>query len=107
MSRSAALIRPRWLFASSQPAAAIPAPSSGHGMSGTCRCARALVSHRYRAGFRGFGEYRSFEPYTEVAGGTRRLRGVRVMGAVHEDAGPVQQRAESFQEWLNGLRVAD
>src|SRR5262252_3527393 len=67
MSRSPALIRPRWLFASSQPAAAMPSPSSAHGRSGPCR-SFTLLSYRYRSGFFGTGEYRSFEPYTKTPG---------------------------------------
>ena len=69
MSRSPALTRPRRLFTSSHPAAAMPSPSSAQGRSGMCRrCSLLLSRHRYRSGFLGIGEYRSLDPYTNTPG---------------------------------------
>src|SRR3984957_9636607 len=69
MSRSRALTRPRRLFTSSHPAAAIPSPSSAQGRSGMCRrCSWLLSRHKYRSGFLGAGEYRSLDPYTNTPG---------------------------------------
>ncbi len=43
----------------------------------------------------------------EVAQRVRGNRRVEVVRAEHEHAGPVQQRAERLEQWLNGLLVRD